>query len=144
MSENKTQGLDVFITLLNQKALVKMNKKDHMFSKPQPSVAAMSTWLNTYVRINAKQVDTSYGIIFKYDRVDLGSVPSITVSRGSAKTIYDLLDSINLAIDDIICEDDIFDAELPLVGAPQEMKVVLRTKPDSYVWLGKVEITVTT
>jgi hypothetical protein len=112
--------------------------------------------LNT--KIDVKPLLSSHTYFNKpvsYNRLDLTDVKVLVVSKGTNKTIHDLLDQINVeplfivtqkpdrradyvSVDGFITSADVFNGDIPAMGAKKYIEIPLVAQPQSLFIKGRL------
>jgi hypothetical protein len=99
---------------------------------------------NTLVFVAALQGASFEGQeYFRYDRIDISTVPgarSSVFSRSQALTLADIIGMINQRFSLNLTQADIVDGDLPIPAADQTVTFTLQMAPDSLLWRGSVTL----
>lgn len=104
------------------------------FANPVRSEPTPIPLRNTHVVITPVTSSGLYGKrIFHYNRIHISELGTVTVEKGSATTVYQLLSAINVKYGLYLTEDDVIDQVLsPIITG--EIEVDLEIKPTSLAW----------
>jgi hypothetical protein len=99
---------------------------------------------NTLVFVAALQGASFEGQeYFRYDRVDISTVPgtrSTAFSRSQALTVSDIIGMINSRFSLNLTQADIVDGDLPIPATDQTVTFTLQMAPNSLLWRGSVTL----
>lgn len=129
------------LDLINFKNGTNLTQTDVTFSAPEipPTVNRIR---NTKVFLTPLNGSNFYGVQeVWYNRIHGSALGVISVTKGSAVSIYTLLTAINNAAGILLTSDDVYDATLPAPDAQGKVNVTLNFKPTSLLFYGGAIIT---
>jgi hypothetical protein len=134
-------GNVVLLALINAKENTNLVMSDFVFSDPEiPS--EINPIRNTKIKLIPKAASGYYGVkTIYYNRVHLSELGAVTIEKGSAINLVDLLPSINTKYGVYIKPSDVVDYRLPSVGTSQDIVVTLDFTSTSVVFYSSEQMT---
>ena len=139
---------EILITKFNQINGLNLNFNDFVFEDPQPYAEPGKPYFNTSVKVVPKETSKFYNAFtIYYRRMDLAEIldnPYISIKRGMANDLYELIPQINACYNIYLTEDDYEDQALPpidLDNPEEETPVLIQALPTSFLFIGSHTIT---
>lgn len=131
---NPYNAKDIICEYIRLNEGIDVQLADVTFSDPVRSEPSPIPLRNTSITIVPVTSSGLYGRrVFHYNRIHISELGTVTVDKGSATTVYQLLAAINDKYGLYLTEDDVYDQILsPVVTG--DIDIDLQIKPTSLIW----------
>ena len=135
-------GKTILLDLINQVDSTNLLINQFVFSDPIVPTGNAPV-RNTYIQLTPLANTGYYGTkTVWYNRIFIGDIGPITIPKGNAVYVSDLLPAINSTYGILLQSSDIVDAILPTTTIGGDVTITLVCSPSSYIFYGGTQITV--